>query len=183
MIVPVFDRELTGNKGRGNAVTLLDNFEELPSFRIAQRGQPQVIEDKQMRFGEFLHETSITAIGPSYGNLVEELREAEVEGPKALTTGVLSKSTSEEGFSDSGRATDEKVLMSPDPVTGDETGYHRFLDSSGGLVINVLDAGLKFKFGVLEEAFEPFVLLPGPLAVHEHTQAFLEREIVEGGLL
>jgi len=183
MIMPVFYGELTGNEGGCITVTLLDEFEELSSFGVVQRGQAQVIEDKEVRFGEFFHETSITAIGPSQGDLVEELREAEVEGTKAFAAGLLSESTGEEGFADSGGAGDEKVLVFSDPVAGDETEDHRLLDSPRGFVINVLDTCLKFKFGVLEEAFETFVFLPGPLVIHEHAKAFLEREILEGGLL
>jgi hypothetical protein len=183
MVMPVFNRELTGDKGGRNTVTFLDDLQELSSFGIVQRGQSQVIKDKQVCFGEFLHEASIAAIGPSQGNLVEELREAEVKGAKAFPAGLLSEGTGEEGFSDTGRTAEEKVLVFSDPVTGDETGHHRLLDSPRGFVINIFDTSLKFKFGVLKEAFEPFVLLPGPLAVHEHPQAFLEREIVEGGLL
>ena len=43
-------------------------------------------------------------------------------------------------------------------------------------------AGLKFEFGVLEEAFETFVFLPDPLAIDQHPKAFLEGEISEGRL-
>ena len=124
MIMPVFHGELTGNEGGCITVTLLDEFEELSSFGVVQRGQPQVIEDKEVRFGEFLHETSITAIGPSERDLVEELGEAEVEGTKAFAAGLLSESTGEEGFSHTRRAGDQKILMAPDPVAGGKIKEH-----------------------------------------------------------
>jgi hypothetical protein len=74
VIVPVFYRELAGNKGRRNAVAVFDHFEKVSSFRVGQGGQAQVIQDEEMRFRESLHEASVTTIGPGESDLVEELR-------------------------------------------------------------------------------------------------------------
>jgi len=61
-----------------------------------------------MSFGEFLDETSITAIGPSESDLIEELGAAEVEGSEALSAGFLSQGTGEKGLSD---AVDYNVVL------------------------------------------------------------------------
>ena len=38
MVVPVFDGELAGNKGRGIAMAVFNDFEKIFSFDIVQRG-------------------------------------------------------------------------------------------------------------------------------------------------
>jgi hypothetical protein len=183
MIMPIFYGELTGNEGRDIAVPIFDHFEKVSSFRLGQRSQPQIIQDKEMSFSESLHETAVTAIGPGEGDLVEELRRAEIKGPEALPAGLLSEGTGEEGFSNSGRAADQDILVLSDPVTGDKVHEDRFVDPSGGSVINVLDRGLKFEFGLLEETFKAMILLPGPLTIHEDAEAFIEGKVVERSLL
>jgi hypothetical protein len=73
VIMPVFHRELAGNEGRDIAVTVFDHFEKVSSFRIGQRGQAQIIQDEEMSFGESLHETAVTTIGPGERDLVKKL--------------------------------------------------------------------------------------------------------------
>jgi hypothetical protein len=133
-------------------------------------------------FGKFLHKASITAIGPGQSDLVEELREADVKSLKPFATGLLCESTGKEGFADSGGTTDKKVLVFSDPVTGEETQDHGFVDSAGSFIIDIFHTSLKFEFGLFEKTLETIVLLPGPLAVDEDTESFFEGEIVEGGL-
>src|SRR5512147_2051469 len=104
-----------------------------------------------MSFGESLHEAAVAAIGPSERDLVEELRRTQIQGPEAFTAGLLSQGTGEEGSSHPGRAADQDILVFSDPVTGQKIHHDRFVDPSGGSVINVFDRGLKFEFGLLEE--------------------------------
>jgi hypothetical protein len=136
-----------------------------------------------MGFREPLDEASITAIGTSERDLIEELRATEVKGSEAIPAGFLSQGTSEEGFSDTRGTGDQNILMASDPVTGGEIQEHRFFDASGCFKVNIFDAGLEFKFGLFEKSFEASVFLPAPLTVNEDTQAFIEGEILKGGLL
>jgi hypothetical protein len=136
-----------------------------------------------MSFGESLHETAVTTIGPGERDLVEELRRAQIKGPEALAAGLLGKGTGKKGFSHPGRAADKDILVLSDPVTRQKVHHDRFVDPSGGSVINVLDRGLKFESGLLEETFKAIILLPGPMTIHEDAEAFIERKILEGGLL
>jgi len=72
--------------------------------------------------------------------------------------------------------------VTADPLTGGKAEDKGFFDSSRGSVVDVLQGGLKFEFGLFEEAFETFVFLPDPLAIGQHGKAFLEGEIPEGSL-
>ena len=135
-----------------------------------------------MGFGEPLDETSITAIGTSESDLIEELRATEVKGSEAIPAGFLSQGTGEEGFSHTRGTGDQNILMVSDPVTGGEIQEHRFFDAPGCFEVNIFDAGLEFKFGLFEKSFEASVFLPGPLTVNEDTQAFIEGEILKGRL-
>ena len=136
-----------------------------------------------MSFGESLHEAAVAPIGPGEGDLVEELRRAQIKGPEALPAGLLSQGTGEEGLSHPGRTADQDVLVFSDPVTRDKVHHDRFIDPSGSSVINVLDRGLKLELGVFEETFEAMILPPGPLPIHEDAEALIKGKIVEGGLL
>jgi hypothetical protein len=136
-----------------------------------------------MSFGESLHETAVAAVGPGESDLVEELRRAQIKGSEAFTAGLLSQSTGKEGLSHPGRAADQDILVLSDPVTRQKVHHDRFVDPSGSSVINVLDRGLKFKLGLLEETFEAMILLPNPLTIHEDAEAFIKGKIMERGLL
>src|SRR5512139_1806951 len=136
-----------------------------------------------MGFGELFDETSITPIGPGESDLVEELGAAEVKGSEALPAGLLSQGTGEKGLSDARGAGDQKILMVSDPVAGGQIQEDRFFDAPGCFEVNVFDAGLEFKLGLLQESFEASVFLPGPLTIDEDAKAFIEGQILEGRLL
>jgi hypothetical protein len=116
-------------------------------------------------FGEPFDQSAVASVRSGQSDLVEELGGAEVEGTEAFPTGLLGKGTGEEGFAHSCRTRDEKILVTADPLTGGETEDEGFFDSSRGSVVEILQGGLKFEFGVLEEAFETFVFLPDPSAI------------------
>jgi hypothetical protein len=136
-----------------------------------------------MGFGEPFHQIFITAIGTSESDLIEELRAAEVKGSQSFPAGFLSQGTGEKGLSDTRGTRDQKVLMVSDPVAGGKIEEDRFFDAPGCFEVNIFDAGLEFKLGLLEKSFEASVFLPGPLTVNEDTKAFIEGEILEGRLL
>jgi hypothetical protein len=90
MIVPFFHGELTGDEGRTDAVPFLDHFEKISGFILIEGGQPQIVRDEQMGFGEFLHERPATAVGASESDLIKELGEAQIKGSKPFPAGFLS---------------------------------------------------------------------------------------------
>jgi len=92
-----------------------------------------------MSFGESLYETAVAPIGPGERNLVEELRRAQIQGPEALAAGLLGQGSGKKGFSHPGRTADKNILVLSDPVTGQKIHHDRFVDPSGGSVINVFE--------------------------------------------
>ena len=50
--MPVFDRALAGNHGGSLVLAVLDDFEQIVTLRIIERGQKQIIEDEQLDFGQ-----------------------------------------------------------------------------------------------------------------------------------
>ena len=44
--VPVFDRQLTGDQRGPTADTILDQFEQIAAFAVAERGRAPVVQDR-----------------------------------------------------------------------------------------------------------------------------------------
>lgn len=80
VIMPVLDGKLAGDEGGATAVAVLGHFKKISPFGIVQSRQCQIVKNKEMDFGESLHESSVTAIGTSESYLIEELRGLEIEG-------------------------------------------------------------------------------------------------------
>ncbi len=93
-LVPVLHGELARDQGGAPSGTLLDEFEEIASFPVPERGEPPVIEDEQIGPGERLHEFSIRAIGPGVDEIVaQESRQSHVPHGVPLATGTLPQCT------------------------------------------------------------------------------------------
>ena len=98
-------------------MAFFDHFKKVSSFRVAQGCQAQIIQDKEIGFGESLHERAVAAIGPGEGDLIEELRRTQIKGSEAFAAGLLSQGTGKEGLADPSRTADENILVLSDPVT------------------------------------------------------------------
>jgi hypothetical protein len=164
-------------------MAVLDDFEKISPFGIVERRQCQIVKDEQMGFRKPFHQSGVTAIGTGEGHLIEELRTTEIKSSEAFTAALLSQGTGEEGLANTCGATDQDILMFSNPVTGDEIHDYWFFDSPRSFVVNILDTGLELEFGLLKEPLESFIFLPSPLAIDQHPEPFIKREIVTGGLL
>lgn len=51
-VVPVFDGALAGDDGRGLAMAVLDDLQQVVALGIGQGGEKQIIEDEQLDFGQ-----------------------------------------------------------------------------------------------------------------------------------
>jgi len=85
LIMPVFDGELAGDQRRTRSMALFDDFEQIPSLGVSERSQPQVVDQKQMRFRESFHQGAIASIGTGQGDLIEEVRRAEIKSSEAFS--------------------------------------------------------------------------------------------------
>ena len=65
-VVPVLDQDLAGDEGGALAGTILDDFEEVPSFAIAHGGEAPIVQDEQIGFGVLLEEAAIGAVPPRW---------------------------------------------------------------------------------------------------------------------
>jgi hypothetical protein len=51
----VIDGQLAGDQGGPAADAVLDQLQEIPPFPVAERGQPPVVEDQEVRPREGVH--------------------------------------------------------------------------------------------------------------------------------
>lgn len=61
-VMPLLSRVLTGDDGGGLSMAILDDLQEIFSFRVRQGGDEQVIEDEQLDFGEPGESFQVSAI-------------------------------------------------------------------------------------------------------------------------
>lgn len=140
-VVPGLHWYLTGDDGRGESVTILEDLEQVSPFGVTEYSETQVVQDQNARLCDLPQELGIGAVCSGHVELVVESRHAFVERGVALATRLIGQSTRDPRLSDSGRAGQDDGLMMSDPSAGGES----FDDGSIQLplmpVIDVLDAG------------------------------------------
>ena len=78
--VPVGDRELAGDQDGGTFAPFLDDFDQVPAFSVAQRGQEPVVDGQQIGFGQTGQDSGVGAVATADRQLVQEPRHADVGG-------------------------------------------------------------------------------------------------------
>ena len=183
VFVPVIDGKLSGHDGGSAAVSVLDDLQEISALWGGHGGKAEIIDDEDFGLEQFFHELWVRAVGSGDGEFLEEARQPDVEGVEAHPAGPVCQSAGQIGFAHPGGAGDDDVLGICDPVTVSQLEDDGLIEASGGFEIDVLDAGIDFEFGVLEETFHASILLPGPLTIHEEGESLFEGEILGVRLL
>lgn len=181
LFVPVIHGELTGDNGGAVAVALLDDLQEVSSLNVGHGSHTEIVKHKDVGFGELLHEASITAIAFSQSHLVKELWRADVKGAVSFAAGLVGQGAGDKGFPRPRGSGNEDVVVTPDPLAGDQTHHDGLIDPPRGFVVDVLDCGIEFQMGVFQIPLHPVIFLPRPVAVHDKAEALLEGEAVHSG--
>lgn len=72
--VPVFDGHLTGQQRRPTASTVFDHLQQIPPLAIANRGEPPLVKDQEIRFPELCEHFAVRAITARNREIGQEAR-------------------------------------------------------------------------------------------------------------
>ena len=103
-----------GGKFRFNLMPVFDDFQKIFGFLRIQRRDPPVIQNQKIVLQKSAEFLSVSSIRACEMELVKDLCEADVMDNKTCLTSVMSKGLREKAFADSGRADQEKILMTFD---------------------------------------------------------------------
>jgi len=175
-LMPVFDRQLTGDK-RGPAImAVFDDLQQVATVFITERSQSPVIENQQVGLGQHRQQSSIAPIAFRNGKFLEESGETEVQSGQAFSTRLMAQGTAEPGFANTRRAGDEHVVTIPHPLARDETGHQGLVQSTRMTRVNIFDAGRLAQLGLPQPRGQSTVFTLGELAVDQEPEALLEAE-------
>ena len=73
-VVPVLDRELTGDQGGPGSVAVLEEFEEVAAVVGVELGESEVIEHDEVELGERGEQFRIGAVAAGDGDVVQQPR-------------------------------------------------------------------------------------------------------------
>lgn len=181
-VMPVFEGELAGHEGGPAVVAVLEDFEQVASFEVAEGGQAPVVEDEEVGLGERCEAGAIGAVGAREGEVLQEAREADVAHPQPVAAGAMAQGTGEIGLARAGRADEQDDLMLADPVATGEAEEDGAIEPARGLEVEVFHRGGEAQGGQLEQAGEAAIGAGCDLAFEEQGEAIFEGEGVEIGL-
>ena len=107
-LVPIVDRDLTGDDGRAAAVAGLEDLEKIVTSGGIERCEAPVVEDEQLDAAEHAQQPSIAAVATGEREIGEQLWHALVEHRSVIAAGLVAERTSEPALADAGRAADHQ---------------------------------------------------------------------------
>ena len=70
--MPVLQGLLAGDQGGLPAVSILEDFEEIPTPGVGERSEAVVVEDEELRLLEAVQDPRIRSVGPGQSEFSEE---------------------------------------------------------------------------------------------------------------
>lgn len=87
--------------------SILDDFDQVPTFAIFEWGEQPIIDGQEIEAGETVEQPRVGAIASSDGELMEQSGRSGIISREPLPAGALDERAAEIGFSDPGRSNDE----------------------------------------------------------------------------
>jgi len=123
LLVPMIYGELTGDDGGGMAMPFLDNLQKVSAFCVCHGGQAEIVNHQDMGLGKFADDFSIASIAFGKVHLIGELGGTNIEGTVSFPAGLFGQGAGQEGFPHACESGDDDVLMTFDPIAGDEAHH------------------------------------------------------------
>ena len=176
------DRQLAGDDGRGAAVAVVHDLEQIAPLLGRQGSEAPVVEDQELDPGEGLEEAGVPSVAAGEREGLEQPRHAMVEDGAVVAAGLVAERAGDPALADAGRAGDQQILVAVDPVASDELLEQGAVEAADGAQIDILDDGGLAQAGELEARDEALVVALGGLAVDQQAEALLEAECGDVGL-
>src|SRR5450755_4475946 len=102
----------------------------------------------------------MAAVGARQGEIFEELWDSMIEHGAIVAAGLVTERGSEPGLADAGRANEDQVVMSLDPLPLDELLEQGPIETARASIIDIFGARLLAQLGVAQSRREPLILTP-----------------------
>ena len=137
-VMPVVDRQLACRQRGAVAVAIVKDFKQITSRGVAQRRHREVVENYDVRFGKLRKPACVASAAVRDGQLLVKLGHAQIAGGEPLTAGLHREGTTQPAFAEPGRRNENQILAFPNPLTGQQPGGERTVESASGAVVDVL---------------------------------------------
>src|SRR4051812_41124714 len=107
---------------------------------------------------------------------LEEPWQPPIDNRSIIAASLVAERAGDPAFADTGRPDDQQVLVSLDPLAGDELLEQRLVEAARRLDIDVLDDGVLPQLCEAQAVHQPLVLALGRLAIDEESEPLLEGE-------
>ncbi len=137
-LMPVRDRQLTGDDSRADIVAVFKYFQEIMSALVIEWLKPPVIDNEELGSGRGGEDSAITAIGSGDTQFLKEPGEMKILGSIILPTGFLTKGIGHKAFPYSSWPGNKHIEMFFYPPTGGKLKHQGYIQATGGAIVNIL---------------------------------------------
>jgi hypothetical protein len=137
--VPLLEGQLAGDQRRLAVVAIIEDLHQIPTDRIGQWRETEVVDDDEIGLGELAKERRLGLQGGVTGKLVDEPREPEAADAVVGAAGGMADGASEVTLADAGGSGDKHVEVLGDPLETGDLAEASAIETAGGLEVDVLD--------------------------------------------
>ena len=108
--------------------------------------EAEVVEDEEIGAAEGFDEARMAAVAAGEREVAAELRPAMIEDGAIVAAGFVADGAGEPTLADAGRADQGEIVVGVDPFALGELLEQGAVETSGGAIVDVFDAGLLAQF-------------------------------------
>jgi hypothetical protein len=132
VVVPPLREQLARHERGSRAVAILEHVQEGLAVLLVQRGDPEVVQDEDVRPHESREDLGVGSVDAGQGEFVVEARGPAVEDAVALAAGLKRQGAREKCLPCAGGAGDQDVELVLDEGTGGELQQRGLLQTTRG---------------------------------------------------
>ena len=140
-LVPVSHRQLACGHGRTASVSVIQQLEQVLLLGCRQLRQPPIVQYKDVDASHLLEQLQIATVAVCNGQVFEQAWQPVVADREAFEASLVGECARHVAFADAGRAGNDDVLMTSDPVATGQGQHESPVKAAPGAIVQILHTG------------------------------------------
>ena len=120
---------------------IVKNFQQVAALVEGERSQAPVVQDQELDPRQHFEEAAVASITACEQQGIEQAWHAMLEDGAVVAASFVAERAGNVTLADAGLTDDQHILMTFDPITGDELGKQRLVEPTRHFEIDILDDG------------------------------------------
>ena len=174
--MPLLHRQLASQDRGSPIIAVIADFQKIAPFLLIHCRHGEIVHYQNIHVGDRVQHAAQASIRTRHHQFAKQFRDRTVPHGISVAAGLLGQRLCQPRFAHPSWASKQDRVMLSYPLRTREGAHQRTIQPAGIPEIDIFHTGFTGQLGSLQAARHGLVFLPGPMLIHQQTEALVETQ-------